>query len=161
MEPRGKKIYNFHKVKTNHYYGLVFLTKAGDIYIDYSIRNEKNKIIFKRVNANKFYKEKKNADLNRQIAVGKVFFYLEKDGMELEDIPIDIIYRDLYISDDYDLADMYFFTATARTSNKRNDNIGIISLEDFLADEDIEEGEKVMITAFFNGNGKVNAIDGT
>jgi hypothetical protein len=146
----SKRIKN---MKTDHYYVQVFLTPEGEIYIDYSIKNEKNKLIFKRVPANQFYGNDDNLDRNIKVEVEKLNFYLQKDGLRVENTPIDMITREREISSNLKLAEIYYFTTTNKISMQKNDNIGLLSFEDFLTDKDIEESEKEMVVSFFNGEG--------
>jgi hypothetical protein len=142
-------------MKTDHYYVQVFLTPEGEIYIDHSIKNEENKIIFKRVSANQFYGDDDHLDRNIKIGVEKVAFYLQKNGLEIESMPVDMIPREREVSKSLSLHEIFYFPMVKKTSMQNNDNFGLLSLEDLLADKDIEESEKEMVVSFFNGEGTV------
>jgi len=139
-------------MQTNYFYIPVFLTQDGKIYVDFSSRNKEDKIIFHRINANEIVNNEKEQDWNIHKEINNILFYLQKDGLVIEDISIPMITTVNEISDDLIERENYYFTVVKKISKSvYNENIVLMELEDFLADENIHLSEKLAVTIYYNG----------
>jgi hypothetical protein len=138
--------------KTIHFFIPVFVTPEGEIYVNFSVRNNEGKVIFKRIEADKYYGRNKGIDWDIKIGVKEVVFNLQKDGLEIcGDNDMVVFIRG--ISENLKSQENYFFTAVSKsTKNMMNENLVLMSLEDFLADEEIDGVEKTAVEYFYNGD---------
>lgn len=140
-------------MKTNHFFIPVFVTPEGEIFVNYSIHNKDGKVIFNRIEANKYYGKNTGIDWEIKMEVKEVTFNLQKDGLEIDEAPVDMVTIIRGISKNLKAQENYYFTVAKKsTSSMANENIVLMSLEDLLADENIDRAEKAAVEMFFNGD---------
>ena len=140
-------------MKRDYYYASVFLTPEGQVWVDYSLRNKEGKVIFKRTEANKIEKHSKTNDWDIKNEIKKINFYLEKNGLEIMDIPIPMTNAIRRESKNLIVHDRFYFATVRKVRDfVRNDNFVLMDFEDLINDEEIFDIDKMALTFFFNGD---------
>ncbi len=134
--------------KSVYYFKPILLTEDGRIFVDYSNKDRDNKITFNRFPVEKYI----DTDENFQKSINKIIYFFKKNGLVTIPSTVAMHWWAYGLSETIKEIEQYFFLSVKKgIESRHNDDLILMELEDFLADENINFMDKEMITTFFNG----------